>query len=170
MPKGDYELQLTVDDVSQIIGQITIGGRDRMFARPAVTVPLTATVDKSIELLGYQFDTQCLQPGSQLSVTIFWQARNILPEKYTVFVQLIDANQQVVAQHDSQPQDGLAPTDSWAGGEYVVDEHRLNLPPTLAGEYHLIVGMYRPDTGERLPIYTDNGETDALTLAMFELN
>ncbi len=170
VPKGDYELQLTVGGVSQPIGQVTVGGRDRLFEQPSIPSPLKATVGESIELLGYQFDSQRLQPGTQLPVTLFWQAKDILPEKYTVFVQLIDANQQVVAQHDSQPKNGTAPTDSWAVGEYVVDEHLLDLPPTLAGEYRLIVGMYRPDTGERLPINTADGETDAWVLTSMEFN
>jgi len=169
VPKGDYILQLTVDGVQQEIGQIQVGGRDRIFIRPDIPDPLKATVGTSIELLGYQVPSQ-LQAGSQFPVTFYWQAKDILPEKYTVFAQLIDANNQVVAQHDGEPQGGTAPTDTWAVEEYVIDEHVLNIPETVSGEYRLIVGMYRPDTGERLPIYAQDGETDALSLIVLETN
>ena len=45
---------------------------------------------------------------------------------------------------------------TWAPGEYVRDEHRLILPNDLpAGDYRLIVGMYLPDSGERLPVFDE---------------
>jgi hypothetical protein len=169
VPNGDYVLQLTVDGMEQEIGQIKIGGRDRLFDQPDVPNPLKAIVGTSIELLGYQLPSQ-LQAGSQFPVTLYWQAQDTLPQNYTVFVQLIDATNQVVAQHDSEPQGGTAPTDTWATGEYVIDEHVLNVPETLSGEYRLIAGMYSPGTGERLPIYAQNGELDAIPLAVFEAN
>jgi hypothetical protein len=49
---------------------------------------------------------------------------------------------------------GFFPTNSWALGTYVRDEHGLVLPPDLArGDYGVYVGLYLIGTGERLPAY-----------------
>ena len=48
---------------------------------------------------------------------------------------------------------GSRPTTTWSEGEVVVDRLGILIPPELSpGEYQLVVGMYRPDTGERLPV------------------
>jgi hypothetical protein len=83
-------------------------------------------------------------------------------------VQLLDEANQVYAQHDGQPGDALLITTTWAPGEYVRDEHRIVLPRDLpAGDYRLIVGMYLPESGERLPVYDEAGglEGDNITLS-----
>ena len=58
-----------------------------------------------------------------------------------------------VAQQDSEPVGGLRPTTTWDEGEVVHDRVGVLLPTDLpAGEYQILVGMYRPESGERLPI------------------
>jgi hypothetical protein len=168
IPKGDYDLQLSVNNHKLTIGQIEVGGRERLFDRPHISSPLEATVGDSIKLVGYGLNSQPGTGEPQLSLTLFWQATGISTGDYTVFVQLLDLNNQIVAQRDSQPQSGGAPTATWTVGEIVVDEYTLPLPEQGEGEYRLIVGMYRPDTGERLRIVVDNNETDALTLTTIE--
>jgi hypothetical protein len=113
---------------------------------------------EDIIFLGYDLSGalrgETLLPGQTLDVTLVWQAQNVPAQNYTVFVQLLDKTNQLYAQHDSQPADGTLPTITWAAGEYIEDTHHLNLPPDLpAGEYQLIVGMYLPETGERLPVF-----------------
>jgi len=167
-PNGNYSLQLQVGGVTRTIGQIRVSGRERLFTPPPVATPLAATTaDDSIRLLGFT-----ATPGpAALAVTLVWQANHTPPEDYTVFVQLLNANNQLVAQHDSPPQNGAAPTGSWATGEVVVDEHALALPANLpGGSYRLIAGLYRPADGQRLPISTDSSAAgDALPLATIEL-
>ncbi|HSD83130.1 MAG TPA: hypothetical protein VLG46_04700, partial [Anaerolineae bacterium] len=63
-----------------------------------------------------------------------------------------------VAQADSSPQAGAYPTSFWDVDETVVDEHLLPLPAALpAGDYTIVVGLYRLDTGERLSITPGGG-------------
>jgi hypothetical protein len=42
-------------------------------------------------------------------------------------------------------------TSFWAPGERILDEHKwlVTVPP---GEYQVVGGLYRLDTGERLPV------------------
>jgi hypothetical protein len=70
-------------------------------------------------------------------------------------VHLIDERGRVVAQADSIPADGLAPTTSWLPGEIVADGHVLVAPGP--GRYRLLVGLYDPDSGERLPVLDEAG-------------
>jgi 4-amino-4-deoxy-L-arabinose transferase-like glycosyltransferase len=173
LPKGDYSLQLTLNGTSALIGQIETGGRERLFQAPPLSFPLTATLgDNSIKLLGYALEPPTPASNS-LSLTLYWQAAARPPADYTVFVQLLNANNQLIAQQDSQPQAGTAPTGSWFPGEIVPDNYTLPLPsPAAAGPapYRLIVGMYHPDTGERLPILTPttDRQTDALLLTLVD--
>ena len=165
-PKGEYTLQLAVNNIEQPIGQVTVGGRDRRFEPPIIDTPLQATVGDSVKLLGYEI----VQADDALTVTLVWQAIATPPEDYTVFVQLLDAQNQVIAQNDSAPQNGTAPTGSWAAGEVVADDHTLALPAGLTpGSYRLIAGLYRPGDGQRLPVIGLETTGDALPLTSIEL-
>ena len=77
---------------------------------------------------------------------------------YTVFTHLIDERENIVAQHDGQPDAGEYPTSQWLKGEVVQDVHTLVLEPALQpGEYTLLVGMYDLESGERRPAYDQDG-------------
>jgi hypothetical protein len=69
-----------------------------------------------------------------------------------VFVHVVNANGEIVAQSDSQPLNGQYPTSIWSPGEIVVDERFIRLVP---GTHRIFVGLYRWDTGERLPAVVD---------------
>ena len=104
-----------------------------------------------------------VKAGDTLSVTLVWQAVRLPAADYTVFVHLQDAGRHIVAQADSPPQAGAYPTSFWDANETVVDDHTLSLPDDLpVGDYTVVVGLYRPDTGERLAI-----DRVAMTLELF---
>jgi hypothetical protein len=77
--------------------------------------------------------------------------RQPVQQNAKVFVHLLDAAGQLVAQHDSEPVSGQRPTSTWKPGESIIDRHGVLLPDDLApGEYQLVVGLYDPATGNRL--------------------
>jgi hypothetical protein len=85
---------------------------------------------------------------------------------FTVFVHSLDMSGMIIAQNDSQPQEGASPTSFWDAGEIVRDEHMVQMPPNLAaGNYRVEVGLYRLDSGARLPI-TLNRTGDEITLPL----
>jgi hypothetical protein len=66
---------------------------------------------------------------------------------------------EIASQHDGMPVGGLYPTTLWKAGEEVEDEHPLSLSTDLVpGDYRLLVGLYRPETGERLPVLGSDGQ------------
>jgi hypothetical protein len=119
----------------------------------------------AIRLTGY--DVELSQPDN-LNVTLYWQADDAPGEDLTVFVHLLDAKGQSVTQHDGPPRRGDYPTWAWGAGDRVPDTHLLALPAALApGTYHLLVGLYRPDDGTRLPVFDSQDQRvpdDALYL------
>jgi hypothetical protein len=89
--------------------------------------------------------------GSVLPVALYWRATHPVAADYHVFVHLITAEGNIVAQSDGQPALWTRPTSTWSPGERIEDRHALSLPVDLAsGDYTLITGLYLPDSGERL--------------------
>ena len=76
---------------------------------------------------------------------LIWQTDQLLWTDYTVFIQFLNADQEIVGQVDSQPQAGQLPTATWLPGELIEDQYEI--PVTGAWE-QIIVGFYRYD-GER---------------------
>jgi hypothetical protein len=111
--------------------------------------PLDATFGSEIELLGYDVQGR-VAPGQTLRVALYWRARQPVPLGYKVFVHLLAAGDQPLAQDDSIPVGWTVPTTSWQPGETIRDEHLLTIPPSAPrGDYALFVGLYDPATGDR---------------------
>jgi len=102
-------------------------------------------------LLGYDLSAATLAAGEALDLTLHWQATETTGQRLVVYVHLVDAAGQTVAQADGEPGAGALPTSSWLPGEYLADPHRLLAPANLpAGTYTIEIGLYDPATGQRL--------------------
>ena len=113
---------------------------------------VNARFGEHISLLRLELNAQRLPPGADLQLGLFWSADAALQTRYKVFMQLLDDEGQIVAQHDSEPGGGLAPTTSWTPGATIEDRRALNLPESIpAGRYTLIIGLYtESDPTQRL--------------------
>jgi hypothetical protein len=115
-----------------------------------------------------------VEPGGHLGLVLVWTSAEVPAANYSVFVHLVDRAGNTVAQSDSWPACGQAPTSAWRPGEYVFDPHVLTLPADLTGgEYLLRVGMYDAATGRRLAVervgkLATGG--DAVALARFQVD
>lgn len=136
------------------------GPRERSFRAPAIQNPIEASFGGQVRLLGYDLERPaCMAPAGSgdtgecaLVVTLYWQAQTKVAEDYTVFIHLTGQDGRILAQHDGQPAGGAYATGRWSAGEVVGDWVSVGLPvDSPAGEYDLVVGVYRPETGERLP-------------------
>jgi len=112
-----------------------------------------ATDLAQISLRGYRATTEPVRPGESLEISLFWQTDRPIAENYMVFVHVVDEAGQLKAQNDSLPRAGAYPTDGWQPGHLVEDIHRVDLPADLpGGTYQLVVGLYEPQNGRRLPL------------------
>lgn len=138
---------------------VQVRDRERQFRRPAIAVPLRATVGKRAHLLGYDLDQSQAYPGGWLSLTLYWQAGGPMSRPFKVFTHLVDAERVIVAQHDGPPGEGCCPTHTWMEREIIVDPHQIPLGADLEpGPYQLVIGMYDEETGQRLRASTPAGE------------
>jgi hypothetical protein len=111
------------------------------------------------ELLGYDLDQAMVNPGETLNLTLFWQGLGQTQEPYKVFTHLLNAEGDMVAQHDAEPCAWSCPTTGWVSEGIIVDEHPLAIGPQVQpGEYTMVVGMYDESTGERVPVYNKEGD------------
>jgi hypothetical protein len=78
--------------------------------------PLDTDFNRQITLTGYYLNGP-VTPGQLLSLTLFWQIQAPIEVDFTVFVQLVDAQNTILAQGDSKPQAGFYRTPYWQPGE-----------------------------------------------------
>jgi hypothetical protein len=87
----------------------------------------------------------------RLGLYLHWKAQSKPDASYKVFVHMLDAQGQLVAQDDDIPVVWTFPTDTWQPGQLVVDFHQIPLDArTTPGEYTLNVGLYDEVTGARV--------------------
>jgi hypothetical protein len=111
------------------------------------------------ELLGYDLDHTSAKPGHSLHLTLYWRALTAMDASYTVFTHLLDGESRIWGQKDNVPQAGTYPTTLWVEGEVVTDEYDIVVKPDAPpGQYVIEVGMYLPQSGQRLPVLDESGQ------------
>ena len=130
-PMPGLEVKFTITPATQPLVQV-MGAA----VASAPTIPIDQTFGP-LQLLGY--DWQPVTDG--VRIDLHWAVRENLPADYTSTVQLLDANDEKIAQDDHAPGGTYYPTSRWKPGEILLDSHILTLPadqqPTT-----LLVGMY----------------------------
>jgi 4-amino-4-deoxy-L-arabinose transferase-like glycosyltransferase len=123
--------------------------------RAPITHPIQ--VGDVLQFLGYEIVNPDARPGDSLNVLTFWRVLR-RPPSMAIFIHLLDARQQIVAQFDGFQ----VVASSLAAGDVVVQLHTLRLPGDLpAGDYRLEMGAYMRDDLKRLPL---NVGTDVVWL------
>jgi len=121
--------------------------------------PVFYNLDEKVALLGYALCDDILAAGDVLRLTVRWQGLTHIPQSYSAFVHLVDAQGRMWAQHDGAPLYGLHPTTHWVEGEIISDPRELALPQDMPeGRYRLQAGMYLPETMEHLPVLGAEGQ------------
>ena len=121
-------------------------------AEPYSTVPAPiAQFQNRVQLVGAQIENK--------RVRLTWHMPQRLDTDYVVFVHA-RRDGALTAQHDGDPADGLYPTSQWQPGDVVMDVHALTGDWDVARD-QLVVGLYRRDTGERVPVVDSTGHAVA---------
>ena len=140
-----------------ILTQVRVAPRQPLSDIPGSM--LDYRLGEQITLIGYRLSGP-VQSDAPLTITLYWRADEQPVGDYVAFVHLLDENEggQPLAQHDGPPRYGRYPTLAWQAGDVIADEHILEIPTLAAGtRVRLVVGMYRPDTLERLPVLGPDG-------------
>ena len=125
---------------------------------------LDASFDGRIALIGYDQE-DAAHPAGEAEIVLYWRGMGTIGRNYTVFLHLVDASGRIAAQTDEEPLGGQYPTSLWQPDETIRDPHGLNLPASLAeGPYHLVVGLYMPETGRRLDLVGTGAPANSVRL------
>ena len=158
LPAGEYQWEVALESAgaadaksyraAQSFGVIELA---RQFEAPGMQTQLHAQLDGRVLLAGFSAPRGVQPARKPLEVRLIWQCVALLPQHYRVFVHLLNAQGQIVAQSDAEPAGWTRPTTGWLPGEFIVDEHQLQLPAALpAGSYALQAGLYDAASGQRL--------------------
>jgi hypothetical protein len=124
-----------------------------------VPLPANATnYEDKIALLSLELSDTELRSGGQLPLTFQWQSLAALDKNYTVFIQVLNDQDQIVGQVDAWPLQGTLPTSQWEPGQTITDPYLVQLDSDLpSGTYRLLIGWYLLADGRRLLVLNDNG-------------
>jgi len=127
-------------------------GLGTVFGDPALLEEKVTSENGWMRLAGYGL-TPSARPSGEILLTLRWQSLQAIDTNYHVFVHLLDTHDQKVAQRDGQPVQWLRPTSTWQPDEEIIDQYGLLLPSDLpVGDYTIVVGLYDPVNGQRLPV------------------
>jgi hypothetical protein len=165
---GNYTLQARVGQGPWIdFGTVRVEATQRNFVAPSIAHPLDVTFGEQIALIGYDLDRTEMRAGESVTLTLVWRALTAPDADYTVFTHLLDPSGVQRGGRDSTPLNGAYNTSRWIADEVIVDTYVIPLeaggPP---GEYSIEMGLYRFDSGARLPVSIGG---DALRLAVIEV-
>ncbi len=118
---------------------------------------LPVDVGGQVEFLGYAGQGEVGQPAACFAkrgckILTAWRVTAPVEEPRAIFVHLLTEDGEVAAQWD-----GLdVPVEGWREGDIILQEASFDLPADLPlGRYWLQVGIYNPETMERLPVLVD---------------
>ncbi|MBN1219194.1 MAG: glycosyltransferase family 39 protein [Anaerolineae bacterium] len=153
---GDYLLVIRLFDLEslellgeQLLFPVSIQARTHIFEAPLLAQQTDVEFGELIRLRGFELED--VVPGETTRVKVQWQALREMSESYKTFLHLTDARGRIVAQVDTLPRQGLAPTTGWLAGEIIEDELALDIPANIPVDpYQWVIGWYNEKTGQRL--------------------
>jgi hypothetical protein len=132
-------------------------GLGTIFGDPESTEPVSVE-NGWFRLAGYGLSQDAVA-GREILLSLRWESLRPVDYNYQVFVHLLNESGEKVAQRDGQPVQWMRPTSTWQAGERVIDRYGIPLPTDLPpGMYSIVVGLYDPVTGQRLPVSAGPGD------------
>jgi hypothetical protein len=159
---GRYDLGMAVFDSEsgENFGEfvsptaIVVEARERSYVAPSMQTQMDVRFGDRMRLLGYDL----ARHEGELRLGLHWQAQQQMERDYKVFVHLFDAaTGEIATQDDAMPRQNQYPTSWWAEGEVVSDKITLSLKDVPPGHYRLALGVYDPQTLDRLAAVGPDG-------------
>ncbi len=169
LPGGPYRFYARSSSERIQFGELRVRARFGAALQPSdvsITTPLQADFDAGVRLLGYDLRAEDARPGGTLALTLYWQAQAPIPLRYKVFTHLMgsvynaNSGNFLWAQQDNEPVNFSRPLSTWRVGEVIVDPYMLRIPANApSGSYEVVIGLYDPVSGARLPLLGADGQT-----------
>ncbi|HLF26547.1 MAG TPA: glycosyltransferase family 39 protein [Anaerolineae bacterium] len=126
----------------------------------AISATLPVRFGDALEFISYH-----ITPADETNVTTYWGVTNPATAPTELFVHALNPDGQIVAQRDGFG----AAAYGWRAGDVFVQISRLAIPRET-GPVWIEIGLYNPNSGERLPVLVDGRPIDSrLLLRQIEL-
>jgi len=133
------------------IARLTMNAPTRVFDPPRVGNPVGAEFGDDLRLVGYDLT---VDGHNGVAIMLHWKALRRMEQSYKFFLHMYDPTTgDLMAQKDVIPKDWSYPTVWWEAEEIVSDKLRLSIQDVPAGRYELAVGVYDPETSNRLRVH-----------------
>ncbi len=163
LPLGSYDIVSRDPQLASICGWLARKTSGCILGEVAISgvalPPGSTNYEDKIALLDVGYPQSQLQPGGQFTLNLRWQSLSSMNEDYTIFIQVLDAQDRIVGQVDAWPLQGTYPTTQWEVGEIIEDPYRVQLDADLPpGSYKLHIGWYLLSTLRRLSVLNKDGQ------------
>jgi hypothetical protein len=131
----------------------------RYSVQPDGGSPPLANLGDQVLLLSYRIKSPQVKAGGEVCLTLYWQAIRRMDTSYTVFTHFLSEDGNIWGQKDNPPASGQSPTLRWLEDEVIEDRYVIPVQTdTPPGTYQIQVGMYDPNSMERLPLLDQRGQ------------
>ena len=162
------EMGLRIETFEQWGGPIPLGivmqqePLERAEVSPGATVKVAvstgprfhvdAVFNNAIILQSFDLERDHYMPGETMPLSLYWSSPAAIDQDYRVFVH-ISRNGQNIIEKDNPPVQGARPTSGWVPNEVIRDSYAFVIPADASGgDYLLEVGLFNPQTQQRLPV------------------
>ncbi len=120
----------------------------------------------SIRLVGQKVDEDHVEPGTDVHMTLCWEALEPMEEDYVYFVHLLGGEERVVGARTTHPGLGRYPTTRWSPGNRFCDvlTVRVDQGAPIPAVYDVAIGWHQLGSDGRLPAYGPDGTPLELVL------
>lgn len=120
--------------------------------------------ETSIQFRGHVTSDTLVYAGDTISVETWWSVDGPVDVDYSIGLHLMDANGNLVAQHDSGPVGDFTPdaTSAWQPGNVYRDDRSITVPPCVGKALELRLVVYGWWDGKALA--PENSDSDTLLL------
>ncbi|CAG0933010.1 hypothetical protein TFLX_02849 [Thermoflexales bacterium] len=103
------------------------------------------------ELIGYQIHER----ATSLVLLTYWRVGDQVVTPLQMFVHVLGPDGSITAQQDRLD----VPAFGWRAGDLIVQIHHIDLPANMTAR-SIALGLYNPDTQQRLPVVVNDREVD----------
>ena len=104
--------------------------------------------NSEIELLGYDYSVTRVGQGKGFAIRLLWQTKKSPSDNYTLLVEGLDANGDVLRSLEYKPVEGRSSTGSWQRGQFIRDQVDFVVPasaPPGQNALQVRLSWIRPD-------------------------
>jgi len=132
--------------------EVQPGATIRVAVSTGARFQVDAILDNNIALKSFDLERDHYLVGETIPLALYWTSQAGISRDLKVFVHIMRDGKNIV-EKDNPPVQGGRPTSGWVPGEIIKDTYALTVPPDVPpGDYWLEVGMYDPQTMQRLPV------------------